>query len=169
MGSYSRLMRITASRHCPTRTFLIYIFSVTPPRQVLVFRRSTRSRLGESISQSSTNTLRQPPEISEPMTTPPCPSAIVQWRTMMFSEGMFQRRPSSLRPLLIAMQSSPVWKRQFSMSTFSHDSGSHPSPLGPSLMMVRPRTVIFFDSRGCTTQKGERSRVTPSSRMFSHL
>ena len=93
---------------------------------------------------------------------------MVQLRTMMFSEGMFQRRPSSLRPLLMAMQSSPVWKRQFSMSTSLHDSGSQPSPLGPSLMMVSPRTMMFFDSSGCTTQNGERSSVTPSSRIFSH-
>ena len=144
------------------------MFSTTPPRQVLVFMRITRSRLGLSILLFSANTLRHPPEISLPMTTPPCPFCISQLRMMMFSLGLFHRRPSLLRPLFMAMQSSPVLKKQFSMSTPSHDSGSQPSPLGPSLLMCTPRTVMFFDSKGCITQNGERSRVTFSMSMPSH-
>ncbi len=101
------------------------------------------------------------------MTTPPCPFFISQLRMMMFSLGRFHRRPSLLRPLFTAMQSSPVLKKQFSMSTPSHDSGSQPSPLGPSLLMCTPRTVMFFDSSGWMTQNGERSSVTFSMRMPS--
>ena len=48
-------------------------FSISPPRQVLVLMRITRSRSGLSILQFSTYRLRYPPEISLPMTTPPCP------------------------------------------------------------------------------------------------
>ena len=127
--------------------------------------RSTRSRLGESITQSWAKTFLQPPLISEPMTTPPWPFFISQWRMMMFCEGMARSRPSRLRPLLMAMQSSPVLKKQFSISTRSHDSGSHPSPLGPSLLICTPRTVTSVDFRGCMTQKGESSRVTFSISM----
>jgi len=72
--------------------------------------RRARSRLGLSITQSSVKTLRQLPEISLPMTTPPCPSFMVQPRTMIFSLGTLRRRPSSLRPDLMAIQSSPVSK-----------------------------------------------------------
>ena len=136
--------------------------------------RSTRSRLGESIWQFSANTFWQPPEISEPMTTPPWPSSITQLRMMMFFEGMPAKRPvaparpSALRPLLMAMQSSPVWKVQPSMSTFSQLSGSQPSPLGPSFQTFTLRTIMFFESRGCITQNGELTIVTPSMRMPSH-
>ena len=113
--------------------------------------------------QFSTKTLRHPPLTSLPMTTPPCPSSMEQRRTMMFWLGRFQRRPSALRPLLMAIQSSPVWKRQSSINTPSHDSGSQPSPLGPSFQKVTPRTTTFLLRRGCSTQKGERSKVTPST------
>ena len=133
-----------------------------PPRQVLVLIRTTRSRSGLSILQFSAKRLRQPPEISLPITTPPCPFCISQLRMMMFSLGLFQSRPSLLRPLFTAIQSSPVLKKQFSMSTPSHDSGSQPSPLGPSLLICTPRTMTFLQSRGWITQKGERSRVTSS-------
>ena len=105
--------------------------------------------------QFSAYTFWHPPEISEPITTPPCPSSILQLRIMMFLLGVFHRRPSLLRPLFMAIQSSPVWKVQFCISTFSHASGSHPSPLGPSFQMYTPSTVMFFDSNGWITQKGE--------------
>ena len=131
--------------------------------------RNTRSRLGESILQFSTNTLLQPAEISLPITTPPCPSAIVQPLTIMFLLGRPSRLPSPFLPLFIAMQSSPVSKRQFSISTSSQDSGSQPSPLGPSLYTFTPRTVMFFENNGCITQNGELSIVTPSINMFSEL
>ena len=144
------------------------MFSITPPRHVLVLMRITRSRLGLSILLFSANTLRHPPEISLPITTPPWPFCISQLRTMMFWLGRSHRRPSLLRPLFMAMQSSPVLKKQFSMSTPSHDSGSQPSPLGPSLLMCTPRTVMFFESSGWITQNGERSRVTFSMSMPSH-
>ncbi len=102
------------------------------------------------------------------MTMPPWPFSILQPRIMMFSEGRPQSRPSLLRPLLTAMQSSPVLKKQFSMSTPSQLSGSQPSPLGPSLLTCTPRTITFFDSSGWITQKGERSRVRFSTSTPSH-
>ena len=55
------------------------------------------------------------------------------------------------------------------MRTRSQHSGSHPSPLGPSLIIFTRRTVISVEWRGWMTQKGERSNVTSSSRIPSHL
>ena len=48
------------------------------------------------------------PPAQVPMVTPPWPSFMTQRRTMMFSDGTPIRRPSSLRPDLMAMQSSPA-------------------------------------------------------------
>ena len=58
-----------------------------------------------------------PPETSLPIETPPWPSFIWQSRMMMFSLGTLMRRPSALRPDLIAMQSSPVLNTQLLIST----------------------------------------------------
>jgi len=127
--------------------------------------RITRSRLGLSMVQSSTNSCLYPPEISLPMTTPPWPFFMWQRRTMMFSLGTFHFRPSLLRPDLMAMQSSPVSKKQSSINTLRQDSGSQPSPLGPSLMMVTPLTTMFSLNRGWMTQKAEFNNVTPSIRI----
>ena len=93
---------------------------------------------------------------------------MLQLRTTMFSLGRAQRRPSTLRPDLIAIQSSPVLKVQSSISTFLQDSGSQPSPLGPLLSTVTPRTVRSSQRSGWMTQNGERSRVTPSIRTVLH-
>jgi hypothetical protein len=81
--------------------------------------------------QSSTKTLRMPPVHSLPSTTPPWPSCITQRRMTKFSLGTLTRRPSLLRPDLIAMQSSPVSNTQSSISTSREDSGSQPSLFGP--------------------------------------
>src|SRR5574344_505980 len=144
------------------------MFSMIPPLHEFVFSRNTRSRLGLSMLQFSTNTFLHPPVISLPTTTPPWPSAIVHPRIIIFSLGRFHNLPSALRPLFIAIQSSPVWKKQSSMSTLLQDSGSHPSPLGPSLAICTRLTVLFWLNNVWRTQKGERSRVTPSIRIPSH-
>src|SRR5690242_1462269 len=124
------------------------MFSVTPPRYELVLMRSARCRFGLLILQSRTITLRTPPDDSLPMLTPPCPSFILQFCTIRFSHGLLTRRPSALRPDLIAMQASPVSKVHPSISTSVHDSGSQPSLLGPWLLMLTLRTVTFFDNTG---------------------
>ena len=87
----------------------------------------------------------------------------------MFFDGILRSRPSRLRPLLMAIQSSPVSKKQSSMSTRSQHSGSQPSPLGPSLIIFTRRTVISVEWSGWITQKGERSKFTSCSRIPSHL
>ena len=66
----------------------------------------------------------------------------------MFSLGTPIRRPSALRPDLMAMQSSPVSNMQFSMSTLRHDSGSQPSLFGPWLLTVTPRIGDVFAEHG---------------------
>ena len=114
------------------------------------------------MRQFSMKKLRQLPETSLPTTTPPWPSFIVQPRMMKFSEATPTRRPSLLRPDLMAMQSSPVSKTQFSMSTSRHDSGSQPSLLGPWETMLTPRTVTLVQSTGWISHMGERLIVTPS-------
>src|ERR1700729_2803503 len=73
----------------------------------------------------------------------------------IFCEGIASLRPSAFLPELMAMQSSPVLKKHFSMSTSLQDSGSQPSVFGPKLLMVSPRTVTFVHSTGCTCHIGE--------------
>ena len=80
---------------------------------------------------------------------------IRQLRTTMFSLGVARRRPSALRPDLMAMQSSPVLNEQPSMSTFLQDSGSQPSLFGPSPLIVTLRTMRFSQNSGWMTQNGE--------------
>src|SRR3954463_444417 len=137
------------------------MFSIPPPRTAFDLRRRTRSRLGLSIRQFSTNTLRQPPEISLPIVTPPCPSRITQRRTTIFSEGSPPRLPSLLRPDLMAMQSSPVSKVHPSINTSRQDSGSHPSLFGPCETISTPRTVTLVQSRGWISHIGEATITTP--------
>ena len=84
----------------------------------------------------------------------------------MFSLGTPMRRPSALRPDLMAMQSSPVSNVQFSISTSRHDSGSQPSLFGPWLSTVTPRIVTFSQSTGLRIHIGELVNVTPSMSTF---
>ena len=69
-----------------------------------------------------------------------------------------------MRPALIAMQSSPVSKKQLLINTSRHDSGSQPSVLGPSTdaWMCRSLTVTLVQSTGCTCHIGELRNFTPS-------
>src|SRR5437016_3844028 len=87
---------------------------------------------------------------------------------MMFSLGLPIRRPSAFRPDLIAMQSSPVSKTQFSISTLRHDSGSQPSLFGPWLLIFTPRIVTFSHNTGFNSHIGEFVNATPSISTFLH-
>jgi len=87
-------------------TLLTRMSSTAPPRPRVVLMRMPRSV--PSKMQLLIVTLRTPPDISLPMTTPPWPSNIVQLVTVMFSQGRPTRRPSASRPDLIVMQSSPT-------------------------------------------------------------
>src|SRR5580692_781380 len=84
----------------------------------------------------------------------------------IFCEGIASLRPSAFLPDLMAMQSSPVLKKQFSTSTSVQDSGSHPSVFGPKLLMVNPRIVTFVHSTGWTCHIGELNNVTSSISTF---
>src|SRR4029079_18022537 len=119
---------------------------------------------GLSRSQFSANKKLTPPDISLPTVIPPCPSRIRQPRTMMFLVGTFTRRPSAFRTDLIAMQTSPVLKSQFSIKTSVHDSGSQPSLFGPWLLIFTSRTVTLVQSTGCISHIGELMICTPSIR-----
>src|SRR6185312_3708066 len=159
-------MEMAACDTSPTVMLRAWMPSIRPPRAALFLMRSAMFKVGLFISQSWANTLRTPPDISLPTVTPPCPFFMWQPRITMFSAGTFTRRPSSLRPDLMAMQSSPVLKKQFSISTSEHDSGSHPSVFGPELLIYRSLTVTFLQRHGVTCHMGEFSRRTPSIRMF---
>src|SRR6185437_6253371 len=139
----------------------------TPPRTALDFNRSAHTRFELLISQFSTNTLLQLPEISLPIAVPAWPSRIVQLRMIKFSHGTFTRRPSLLRPDLMAMQSSPVSNKHFSIKTSLQLSGSQPSLFGPCEKISTPRTVTFVHSNGCNSHIGERRIFTPSIKTFS--
>ena len=84
----------------------------------------------------------------------------------MFSDRTVTRRPSALRPALIAMQSSPVSKKQLLISTSRQDSGSQPSVFGPSpdTWTCRSFTVTLVQRTGCTCHIGELRSLTPSIR-----
>src|SRR5580698_2526944 len=144
------------------------IFSILPPRNEFVLIRRATFRCGLSILQFSTYMLRTSPDASLPIVTPPCPSFMTHFRTIMFWLGTAIRRPSRLRPLLIAMQSSPVSNSQLSISTSVEDSGSHPSLFGPWVAILTLRTVTFFDNTGLISHIGEFRMVTPSIRTFVH-
>src|SRR5690349_18142479 len=128
---------------------------MAPPRQELVLIRSARCKCGLLIRQLLMKTLRIPPETSLPIDTPPCPSAIVQLRIIRLLDATLTRRPSALRPDLMAMQSSPVLKVQFSISTSVEHSGSQPSLFGPCVSMLTFRTVTLRHSTGLSSHIGE--------------
>src|SRR5580692_11684819 len=128
--------------------------------------RNATSSCGLSILQFSTCTSRTSPEVSLPMVTPPCPSFITQFLTIILWLGTPTRRPSRLRPLLMAMQSSPVSNSQSSISTSLDDSGLHPSLFGPWLEIFTFRTVTFLHNTGLISHIGELRIVTPSINTF---
>src|SRR3954451_20638469 len=78
--------------------------------------------------------------------------------------GTATRRPSALRPDLMAMQSSPVSKEQLVITTMRLDSGSQPSLLGPCEDTVTPSTSTWSDRVGWISHIGELTMVTPSMR-----
>src|SRR6266849_2339243 len=80
----------------------------------------------------------------------------------MFWLGVLSRRPSALRPDLIAMVSSRAVKEQFLITTWSQDSGSQLSvfPREHSLV-VTPSTITFVQSVGWSCQNWACLRVTP--------
>ena len=112
VGAFPRVIKKINSQHClgdaaDKQVAQKDVFDhAAAPGVRLEAQRAIEIRL--SIRQFSTKTLRQSPEISLPITTPPCPSFMLQLRMTMFSEGTCTRRPSASRPLLMAMQSSPV-------------------------------------------------------------
>ena len=157
----------TADPTSPISTSRTNTFSIVPPRTEFVLSRIPRSRSGLLICVRSTNTSRTLPLTSLPIVTPPWPARIRQPRTTIRSEGAASRRPSALRPDLIAMQSSPVSNTASSISTSVEDSGSQPSLLGPAETTVTPRTVTLRESTGWMTHIGALRIVTPSTSTFS--
>src|SRR5437016_7347782 len=119
-----------------------------PPRTELVLSRCPDCRIGLFIVRSLAYTLRTPPVISLPIVTPPCPAAKEEFWMTMFWLGTFTRRPSVLRPDLIATQSSPTLKVIASISTPSQHSGSQPSVLGPVDCTVTPSMVTCVQRVG---------------------
>jgi hypothetical protein len=116
---------------------------MTPPRPRIDLMRSPRSV--PTKSESVTHTLRTPPDISLPITTPPWPRSPCRRRTTMFSLGLPTRQPSSFRPDLITTQSSPVLKKESSIRTFRLESGLQPSLFGPLVSTLTLRTITFSE------------------------
>nr|WP_207545867.1 hypothetical protein [Salipiger thiooxidans] len=84
--------------------------------------------------QCSTVTSVMPPDITEPITTPPWLRSIRQWRMATRSvwlRGSFSPEGPRL-PALMAMQLSPTEKRVPMISTSSRISGLKPWVLGVS-------------------------------------
>ena len=117
------------------------ICSTTPPRP-----RDAFSRIPASVpskTQFEMVTRFTPPDISLPITTPPCPESMIQLVIVMFSQAFPYLRPSASRPDLMVMQSSPTLMKQSEMRTLRQEVGLMPSVLGPlgflsGFLMVTP-------------------------------
>src|SRR2546421_4951398 len=104
-----------------------------------------------------------PPVCSLPQVIAPQLPFISQPKTTMFWHGVCSRRPSVSRPDLIAMLSSCAPSLQFLITTWSHDSGSHPSVLECEVLgsVVTLSTVTFVHKVGCSCQNIGFFSVTP--------
>src|SRR5690242_4810256 len=149
--------------------------SSVPPRWLPVFTNSAyhswSAAFAGLIWLLRAKMLRAPPEHSLPtQIAPRLENLKTQSSITMFSDATPTRRPSTSRPDLIAMQSSPVSNVTFWICTSEQHSGSHPSLLPPPLRVWRlsRRTVMFLDSTGCTHHIGGRTAVKSSSRMLVH-
>ena len=105
-----------------------------------------------------------PAEASLPIVRAPWPVVKRQDSMRMLRDGRPTRRPSSSRPDLMAMQSSPVVNEQPVMTTFSQESGLQPSLFGPRESTVMPRTSTSVQKTGCTTHIGAFTMRTSSMR-----
>src|SRR3712207_5322661 len=113
-----------------------------------------------------------PPEHSLPTKIAPrLENLNTQFSMTMLLDGTPTRRPSTARPDLMAMQSSPVSNVQSWMCTSVQHSGSQPSLLPPPFRVCRlsRRTVMLLLSTGCTHHIGGRTQVKSSSRMLVHF
>ena len=124
--AYCMLKRIASSLTRPMVMLRISIFSTTPPRPSAVLNEIPT--ITPSRRQFSARTPRTSPDISEPITTPPCPRRTQQSAMWMFSLARPARQPSSSRPDLMQIASSPTSNRQSRTSTFRDESMSSPSP-----------------------------------------
>ena len=145
--------------------------STTPPRPREDFKRIPASV--PSNIQLEIATLLTPPDISLPITTPPCPESIIQLVIVIFSQAFPYLRPSASRPDFIVMQSSPTLMKQSEMRTFRHEVGLIPSVLGPfgfsdGLCIVTPCTTTSSQNAGLIVQKGEFIIFTFSISIFVH-
>ena len=114
-----------------------------------------------------------PPDISLPITTPPCPESITQLVIVIFSQAFPYFRPSASRPDLIVIQSSPTLIKQSEIRTFRQEDGFIPSVLGPfgsfeGLLIVTPCTVTLSQKAGFIVQKGELIIFTFSINTLAH-
>ena len=141
------------------------MFSTTPPRpRVLLNRKPTSVPTKE---QPDTYTFRTPPDISLPITNPPCPCKTVLFLIITFSQGSPRLRPSSSLPDFRQIASSPASKKQLVTSTFLHDSTSSASPFCEyqGLNTFTSFKVKDSQDKGWIHQPGEFLKVTPSSRI----
>src|SRR5690625_885242 len=120
-------------------------------------------RFGEPIRQRRTYTSLTPPVSSLPMVNAPYFITMVQSSMTTFRHGSLTRSPSSSRPDLIAIESSPTSKWQRRTTTSVHDSGSKPSLFGPWLTTSTSSTSTFVHSTGWITHIGDRRIRTPCS------
>ncbi|MPM46880.1 hypothetical protein SDC9_93587 [bioreactor metagenome] len=114
--------------------------------------------------------LRTSPDISLPTTKPPCPRNTLQLSTITFSVGRARCRPCSSFPDFMQIASSPTSNILFTISTFTQDSTSIPSPFWAKLGL-RTRTLsttTFSHISGWIFQLGEFSKSTPCNNTFLH-
>src|SRR2546429_5576480 len=150
--------------------------SMTPPRLLPVLTNSRYHSWPEVFAgftrQLRAKTLFAPPETSLPtQIAPRLLNRKSQFSMTMFCDGTLTRRPSTSRPDLMAMQSSPVSKVHPTMCTSLQHSGSQPSllPPPPRVCSLTLLTVMFEDSTGWMAHIGGRSTVIPPMRMFVQL
>src|SRR4029453_13928752 len=112
-----------------------------------------------------------PPVRSLPQVIAPQLPFIRQPKTTMFWQGTLTRRPSASRPDLMAMLSSCAPRSQLRITTWSQDSGSHPSVLEWAVLgsVLTPSTAPFLHSVGCSCQNIELRTRTPWISTVSQL
>src|SRR2546427_1775106 len=106
---------------------------VKPPQRLFDFSQRAAPTPEPKVRFPNAYTFSTPPLSSLPQARKPYGPSAWHPRTTTLRQGAARRRPSSSRPDLRAMSSSPEANVHRRITTRSHDSGLHPSLFGPGI------------------------------------
>src|SRR2546427_5505696 len=133
---------------------------VKPPQRLFDFSQRADPTPEPKVRFPNAYTFSTPPLSSLPQARKPYGPSAWHPRTTTLRQGAARRRPSSSRPDLRAMSSSPEANVHRRITNRAHDSGLHPSLFGPGSLVVTPSMVTSVQSVGCSCQNGAPARVT---------